>query len=53
MLKFPESKLGLSLFRLTSSSVDSGWAEGLPHDGLTDVGGDEEGDSWAQTISLL
>ena len=27
---------------LTSPCVDGSWAEGLPHDGLTDVGGNEE-----------
>lgn len=29
--------------RLTSACVDGGRAEGLPHNGLTDVGGNEEG----------
>ena len=29
---------------LTSSCVDSGGAEGLPHDGLADVGGNEQRD---------
>lgn len=38
---------------LTSASVDSGGAEGLPDDGFTDVGGDEQGDARAQTIALL
>lgn len=37
----------------TSASVDSGGAEGLPHDRLTDVGCDEERDTRAQTIALL
>lgn len=37
----------------TSASVDSGGAEGLPDDCLTDVGRNEEGDTWAQTIALL
>ena len=26
-----------------TSSVDDSWTEGLPHNGLTDVGGNEEG----------
>lgn len=29
---------------VTSSRVDGGGAEGLPHDGLADVGGDEQRD---------
>ena len=37
----------------TSASVDSSGTEGLPDNGLTDVGGDEQGDTRAQTISLL
>ena len=37
----------------TSASVDGGWRECLPHDGLTDVGGDEEGDTWTKSIALL
>ena len=31
----------------TSASVDSSWTEGLPHNGLADVGGDEEGNTRA------
>lgn len=37
----------------TSACVHRGWTEGFPYDGLTDVGGDEEGDARAQTISFL
>lgn len=37
----------------TSASVDSGGAEGLPDDRLTDVGCNEERDTRAQTIALL
>ena len=38
---------------LTSASVDSGGAEGLPDDCLANVGGDEEGDTRAEAIALL
>lgn len=38
---------------LTSASVDSGGAEGLPDDGLTDVGGYKKGDARAQAIPFL
>lgn len=38
---------------LTSAGVDGGWAEGLPDNGLTDVGSNEERDSRAQAIALL
>lgn len=38
---------------LTSASVDSGGAERFPHDGLTDVSGNKEGDSRAQAIPFL
>ena len=38
---------------LTSASVDGGGAERLPHDGLADVCGDEQGDPRAQAIPLL
>lgn len=37
----------------TSASVDSGGAEGLPDDCLTDVGCNEERDTRAQAIALL
>lgn len=37
----------------TSASVDSGGAKCLPDDCLTDVGGNEERDTRAQTIALL
>ena len=36
-----------------SGTCDCVWAECLPNDALTDVGGDEEGDARAQAISLL
>lgn len=35
-----------------TTSVDSGRWEGLPHNGLTDVGGNEEGDTRAKSIAL-
>lgn len=38
---------------LTSAGVDSGGAERLPHDGLADVCGNEEGDPRAQAVPLL
>lgn len=38
---------------LTSASVDSGGTECFPHDGLTDVSGNEKGDSRAQAIPFL
>ena len=38
---------------LTSSSVDSSRAECLPHNCLTDIGGNKEGDTRAKTISFL
>lgn len=38
---------------LTSAGVDGGGAEGFPDNGLTDVGGDEERDTRAQTVALL
>jgi hypothetical protein len=37
----------------TSAGVDSGGREGLPDDGLADVGGNEQGDAGAQTVALL
>lgn len=37
----------------TSASVHSGGAEGLPDNCLTDVGGNEEGDTRAKTVALL
>lgn len=36
-----------------TASVDAGRGEGLPHDRLADVGGDEQGDTTAQTVALL
>ena len=36
-----------------ASSVDSGWRERLPDDGLANVGGDEERNSRAEAVSLL
>lgn len=33
--------------------VDRGGREALPDDGLTDISGDEEGDSGAETVALL
>lgn len=38
---------------LTSSSVHSCGAEGLPHNGLTDVGSNKQWDPWTKTIPLL
>ena len=32
---------------------NSDWREALPHDGLADVGGDEQTDSTAKAIALL
>lgn len=37
----------------TTASVDGGGRESLPHDGLADVGGDEQRDTAAQTVALL
>ncbi len=37
----------------TSAGVDGGGREGLPDDGLADVGGDEQGDAGAQAVALL
>ena len=37
----------------TSSSVDSGGTERLPHDRLADVRRDEERDARTQTVALL
>ena len=37
----------------TSASVDSGRTEGLPHNGLADVGSDKERNTRAQTIAFL
>lgn len=36
-----------------TAGVDGGGAEGLPDDGLADVGSDEEGDARAETVALL
>lgn len=38
---------------LTSSCVHSCGAEGLPHNGLADVGSDEERDPRTETVSFL
>lgn len=38
---------------LTSACVHSCGAEGLPHDGLADVGGDEERDPRTETVAFL
>ena len=37
----------------SATGVDGGWGEGLPDDGLTDVGGNEKGDTRAKTVTLL
>jgi len=37
----------------TATSVDGGGRESLPHDGLADVGGNEERDTAAETVALL
>lgn len=37
----------------TTSSVDCGWRECLPHNRFANVGGDEKGDTRAETVSLL
>jgi hypothetical protein len=37
----------------STTSVDGGGGEGLPHDGLADVGGDEQRDTAAETVALL
>jgi hypothetical protein len=37
----------------TTASVDGGWGESLPHDGLADVGGNEQRDTAAKTVALL
>jgi len=42
-----------SLKLLSSSGVNGSWGEGLPDNGFTDVGGDEQRDTGAETISLL
>ena len=42
-----------SLELSSSSGVDGRRGEGLPDDGFADVGGDEEGDSGSETVSLL
>jgi len=41
----------LELSALVGSNSD--WREALPHDGLADVGGDEQTDSTAKAIALL
>lgn len=47
------SKQDTSSWIQTSSCVDCGWAERLPHDCLTDVCGNEERNTRAQTVTLL
>ena len=42
-----------SLELCTPAGVDSGRAEGLPDNRLTDVGGYEEGDTRAKAVALL
>lgn len=37
----------------TSASVDSGRAKGLPDDGFTDIGSDEERNTRSETVALL
>lgn len=37
----------------TATSVDGGGRESLPHDGLANVGGNEERDTAAETVALL
>ena len=37
----------------TLLSADRDWGERFPQDDLTDVGGDEEGDTTANTVALL
>lgn len=37
----------------SSAGVDGGRGERFPDDGLANVGGDEEGDSRAETVALL
>lgn len=49
----PLFQKGRWLIVITSACVDSGGAEGLPHNCLTDVGCDEERDTRAQTIAFL
>ena len=39
--------------RLTSPRINGGRRKGLPHDGLADVGGDEERNARSQSVSLL
>ena len=41
------------LWGLTSASVDSGGAECLPHNGLTDVSRNEERNARAQAVPFL
>lgn len=36
-----------------ASCVDGGWGKGFPDDGLADIGGNEERNSRAQTVSFL
>ena len=36
-----------------AASVDSGWGEGAPNDGLADAGCDEEGDAAAEAVAFL
>lgn len=38
---------------LTTTSVDSCWAESLPYNGLANVGGNEKGNTRPQTVAFL
>lgn len=37
----------------TAGSLDSGWREGLPDNGFTNVGGDEKGDTRSKTVTYI
>lgn len=37
----------------TTASIDGGWGECLPDNGLADVGSDEQRDTAAESIALL
>lgn len=49
----PEVISPFRCWAVTSSGVDSGGAEGLPHDGLADVGGNEQRDPRAEAVTFL
>lgn len=54
LIRWKQMCFVVSLWRLrTSASVHSGGAEGLPDNCLTDVGGNEEWDTRAETVALL